>query len=131
MKTLWRVSDDDYLPDAASFASDREDAEAYLDNPGYGGRKLFRARVEVDRERVLSLFYEDDPIRILSKRFHQPHPGAIGPEEWIPMRPDLQAAIHDAGFDWVIVKDSFPEGAETWIWLGEFNDEPELIEVKP
>lgn len=125
--TLWRAADDDYVPDAASFARRRVDAEAYFDNRGFGGAELWKARVRTSEARVLNLYAERDPVSFVVELLgigH--HPGAIGIEEWIPMRPEVQAGLHDAGYDWVIVLDSFPEGAETWLWIGPFEREPEL-----
>jgi hypothetical protein len=128
-KTLWRAAADDYIPDAASFAAHREDAEAYFDDPGYGGSLLWRARVNVTEDEVLNLYDERDPVTLLAEKYDLSHPGAIGVEEWIPRDPELQEAIHEEGFDWVVVRDSFPEGAETWLWLGAFDDAPELEEA--
>lgn len=128
-KTLWRAANDDYIPDAAAFATDREDAEAYFDDPGYGGSILWKAHVVFNEDEVLNLYDESDPVTELSDKYGLPHPGAIGVEEWIPSDPELQTAIHEDGFDWVVVRDSFPEGAETWLWIGDFDDEPQLKKV--
>jgi hypothetical protein len=126
--TLWRAAEDDYIPDAASFARDREDAEAYLDNPGYGGATLWRAKIQVEDDAVLDLYDERDPVGFLTEEFDLPNPGAINVEEWIPQDPELQDLLGET-YDWVKVCDSFPEGAETWIWVGPFEREPELEEV--
>lgn len=128
--TLWRAADDDYVPDAASFARDRDDAEAYFDNPGYGGATLWRTKVRTTEEAVLNLYDERDPIGFLVEEYDLSNPGAINVEEWIPMDPDLQTTLREDGYDWIVVRDSFPEGAETWIWIGPFEREPELEEVE-
>jgi hypothetical protein len=127
--TLWRAAADDYVPDAASFARNRADAEAYLDNPSFGGGVLFRTRVETDVGRVLNLYDERLPAAFLAAQFGLRHPGALGVEEWIPMDPAVQEALAAAGYDWVIVRDSFPPEAETWLWIGPFDREPELTSV--
>ena len=37
-------------------------------------------------------------------------------------------ALVARGYRWVRLTDSYPEGCETWTWLGA-GDEPELMEV--
>jgi len=124
--TLWRAAADDYVPDAASFARRRADAEAYLDNPRFGGATLYRAKVRTSEDAVLNLYDERDPVTLLADRFGLQHPGAIGVDEWVPRDTRLQDALREAGYDWVIVRESFPEGAETWLWIGPFEREPKL-----
>lgn len=124
--TLWRAAQDDYVSDATSFARRREDAEAYLDNPGFGGANLFHTRVRTTGDAVLNLYDERDAVTLLADRFDLQHPGAIGVDEWIPRDVRLQDALREAGYDWVVVRESFPEGAETWIWIGPSEREPEL-----
>lgn len=114
-RDLWRVADDDIITDNASFATSREAAEAYLDNPGFGGRNLFRARVTMDPERVLDLYDEADPVSVLADRLGISHPGAIGADEWVPR---ISYEIRDAGIDWVRVRESYPADSETWIYVG-------------
>lgn len=82
--TLWRAAQDDYVSDTTSFARRREDAEAYLDNPGFGGASLFRTRVRTTGDAVLNLYDERDAVTLLADRFDLQHPGAIGVDEWIP-----------------------------------------------
>ena len=130
IRLLWRVADDDYIPDAASFARERVDAEAYFDNPGYGGASLWRAVADVPEDAVLNLYDEQDAVGWLAEEYDLQNPGAINVEEWIPRDPDLQALLRDDGYDWVVVRDSFPENAETWLWIGPFEREPELEEVR-
>lgn len=48
MVTLYRAANDDFVRAGVSFADSRETAEAYLDNPGFGGTALYRTRVTVD-----------------------------------------------------------------------------------
>jgi hypothetical protein len=124
--TLWRAAEDDYISDTASFARQRDDAEAYLDNPSFGGANLFRTKVRTTEDAVLNLYDERDAVTLLADRFDLQHPGAIGVDEWIPRDVQLQDALREAGYDWVIVRDSFPEDAETWLWIGPSEREPEL-----
>ena len=129
--TLWRAATDDYVPDAASFARDRADAEAYLNNRGFGGPVLWKARVATDESRVLNLYDEQEPMDFLTHLLDMPHPGAIGVEEWIPMRSDVQEALAVVGYDWVVVRESFPADSETWLWIGPFDREPTLVPATP
>lgn len=128
--TLWRAADDDYVTDAASFARNRADAETYFDNPGYGGSLLWQTQVQVDPDLVLNLYEEQDPVSFVAELLDVHHPGAIGIEEWIPMTVEVQEGLRDAGYEWVVVRDSFPQGAETWLWIGSFEDEPVLVNVR-
>lgn len=54
--TLYKATDrTDSFASGAAFAANEEDAEAYLDNPGYGGSELISVEVEVARDEILSL----------------------------------------------------------------------------
>jgi hypothetical protein len=129
-KVLWRAAQDDYIRDTASFAADREDAEAYRDNRGYGGPVLYRAEVEIDEAEVLDLYDldESDAIRAIRERTGLPHPGAISPDVWVAW---IATDLESAGIRWVRVRDTYPEGAETWTYISHADaDDLELIEVE-
>lgn len=128
-KTLWRAAEDDYIPDAAAFSAERAVAEAYMHNRGFGGPLLYRAIVRYDPMVVLNLYDLEDPLGEVASMTGLRRPGALGVEEWIPMDPEVQTRLHDLGFDWVVVRDSFPDGAETWLWIGDFEHEPRLRRV--
>lgn len=123
-KRLYRAADDDIVTDNASFSTTREAAQAYLDNPGFGGRSLYRADVEIDPKRTLDLFDSSDPIGDIMKRTGLDHPGAIGADEWVPR---VSSHLREKDIDWVRVRESYPENSETWIWVG--GDDPEMIEL--
>jgi hypothetical protein len=82
--------------------------------------------VKASEDAVLNLYDERDPVGFLADKYDYGNPGAINIEEWIPRDPDLQTVLREDGYDWVVVRDSFPEGAETWLWIGPFSREPEL-----
>ncbi|GIV50958.1 MAG: hypothetical protein KatS3mg038_1479 [Candidatus Kapaibacterium sp.] len=46
---LWRAAHNSRIFRGACFAQDRRDAEAYLDNPGFGGPRLFCVEVQPTR----------------------------------------------------------------------------------
>lgn len=126
---LFRAAADDYVSVGYSFAKERSSAEAYLDNPGFGGDKLYRAIIKVDLERVADLRGRD--VDEVVDEMGVEHPGAIGLDEWVTHMSggNLRRAFVAKGFQWIIVDESFPEGTETWVWLGE-GDEPELKRVR-
>ena len=121
---LYRAANDDYISDSASFAEDRETAEAYRNNGGFGGQTIFRAEVDIDPATVLELVDADDPMAALLAAIDSDHDyGAIGVDE---LAPRLADRLAEAGYEWVRVAESFPVDTITWIWVG--GDEPELIE---
>ena len=123
-KVLWRAADDDVLTDCGSFAEAADVARAYLDNPGFGGRRLFRAEVEINVASMLDLVDADDAVAVVAARIGAGHPGAIGADEYVPrVSYDLRAA----GVEWVRVRESYPADTITWIWVG--GDDPEMVEV--
>jgi len=125
MMTLWRAANDDSISDCASFSTTRGAAEAYLSNPGFGGRTLYRAEVEIDAAKVLDLIDCDDAIERLCDVTGKAHPGAIDADEWAPR---ISYEIRDAGYEWVRVLESYPSETETWIFVG--SNDPEMVEVE-
>jgi len=123
---LYRAADDDLVTDTASFSASRDAAREYLDNPGFGGRNLYKTDVEIDPERFLDLsdMDPDDAIKVLMDRTGKTHPGAIGPDEWVPR---ISYDLRDKGIDWVRVKESFPVESDTYIWVG--GNDPDLIPI--
>lgn len=120
--TLYRAADTDTWGDCAAFAETREAAEAYLDNPGYGGARLWSC--EVQPRNVLDLTGEDDATAAIAERIGAAHPGAIGADEYAPR---VSYELRDAGVEWVRVRESYPEDSITWIYVG--SDDPELEEL--
>ena len=112
-RTLYSAADDPFMGDVTSFARRRADAEAYRDSPGYGGATLYRVVVDIDEDAVLDT--RDDMPRWLARAVEAM--GAVNVEEAIPMSSKIQSEARARGFRWVIVEDSFPEGAETWLLI--------------
>lgn len=124
-KTLWRAASDDYISQGYSFAAEREVAELYLDNPGFGGDKLYKAVVKFEESQVIDL--TDASASEVADRLDMRVPGAIGLDEWLPREDDAIEKLRAAGFLWALVAESYPAGSTTWIWLGTFyDDEPAL-----
>lgn len=123
---LWRAANDDHISDSASFAEDRETAEAYLSNGGFGGDTLYCTEVEIDD--YLDLTGDDAMERLLEALDSDHNYGAIGVDELVPR---VASKLADAGIQWVKVNESFPCDTITWIYVGGvMGDEPELIEAE-
>lgn len=122
-KTLWRAADDDIVVDTASFSVSREAAELYLDNPGFGGAKLWTAKVSIEESQLLDLYdlADDAAFAAICDLTGLTHPGAIGVDEWVPR---ISYELRDAGIAWVRVRESYPVDSETWIFVGQ--DDPEM-----
>jgi hypothetical protein len=127
-KTLWRAAQDDYIDTGYSFATTRANSEVYLDNPGFGGATIYRAKISVSEKQVVDL--QGLTVRELAKSMGFNDPGAIDIDEWLPRTPDAITELRSQGFLWAMVEESFPENSTTWIWLGSgLDDEPELEAV--
>lgn len=122
--TLYRAAESDVLTDCGSFAESIETARMYLDNPGFGGRRLYRAVVELESSAVLDLIDESDPAGVIAERIGRDHPGAIGADEYAPR---VSYELRESGVEWVRVRESYPVDTVTWIWVG--GDDPELEEI--
>jgi hypothetical protein len=123
-RTLYRAADSDIIVGSASFAADIETARAYLNNPGFGGRALYVTEVEMDEDAVLDLYNltAEKAIEAIMERADLSHPGAIGADEWAPR---VSYELRDAGVEWVRVRESYPQDAETWIFVGD--DDPDMV----
>lgn len=139
--TLYRATDRvDSYGSGACFAADEEDAESYLDNPGFGGAELLEVEVRVDLDRVLSLVdgrrdgipygrqdryawqdlaealdldkHDQEVIRDLKEEGESYLHGIVDSRK-------RRAQLHAAGYDWVVYQDSYPDDAVTWTYLGE------------
>jgi hypothetical protein len=128
-RTLYRAADDDYLSDCASFAANRDDAEAYLNNPGFGGSKLWQTTFEVDDEAVIDIRSDRDDVQVqaLLDAIESDREPCGASVDSLLAEPSIVEALVARGYRWVRLTDSYPEGSETWTWLGA-GDEPELVE---
>lgn len=112
---FYRASDDDAVLPGMCWAETRETAELYRLNPGFGGARLWQAELAIDSAEVLDLAELgtrealDRLIEVVGR-----DPGAIGPDEWIPRVAEELAA---GGWAWARVRESYPQGTVTWIWL--------------
>ena len=107
------------------WADERDVAEAYRDNQGYGGPAIYA--LETASDAILDLtagqpHYSRDDVEMIAMLAD-----VLGDED-LPdnRRGDYihdvleDAAITDAlraRYDWVVIYDSYPEGARTWLRL--------------
>lgn len=127
--TLYRAANDDYVDEGYSFAEDESVARLYLDNPGYGGGTLYRARVRVAPDAVADL--RGKSADEVGSELGLGWPGAIGIDEYLT-RPEgicVRSRLAQEGYEWAIVDESYPAGAATWVWLGA-GTEPKLVKVR-
>lgn len=124
--TLYRAADDDMIVGTASFAETLETAREYLDNPGFGGDRLWTTTVEIDDSTLLDLSGDNNAIGTVCALLGCEHPGAIGIDEWVPMI--VSSDLAALGYEWVRVRESFPADTVTWIFIG--SDDPELEEIE-
>lgn len=127
--TLYRAADDDYLDEGCSFAEKKSTARAYLHNPGYGGGRVYRAKVRYEPEAVADL--RGKSADEIAEELSLSPPGAIGADEYVTHSGsvELRRRLVHQGFQWALVDESFPPGTVTWVWLGE-GEEPELVRVE-
>lgn len=130
--TLYRATDRSYAEQGDSLSPERATAAAYLDNPGFGGAHLYRVRVTVDFGRVLDLRGEStrEAISALAEALGVDAESFSGAADHVHDVWERSDAIRDAiavRYDWVRYTDEYPEGAETWLYLG--SDDIDLDEV--
>lgn len=135
-KTLYRAAQDDYTFSGMSLAARCEDAEAYLDNPGFGGANLYSMTVAIDPDRVLRL---DDMYdladALIAAGWSDDHRldivenlGGTGAYifEILAHRKGVASALARS-YDWVVFADNYPVGCETWWALVEPTAELILV----
>ena len=111
---VYRAANDDFLMQGFSFAEIREDAEAYLDNPNFGGSAIYVCDIPSDHS-ILDI--TDDPWNRLSElagREIDPSCGAGMVSQAIQFVPHILDTIAEAGYDWVRYVDDFPPGCVTY-----------------
>lgn len=126
-RRLYRAGDDDILTGPTSFAREKDSAIEYLDNPGFGGSTLYVVEApEIDPKTVFDLVEESDQDDAL-REVTGIDMGSITADQVIAHQHVVNKLV-DLGYQWVRLIDTYPEGSETWTWLGEGED-PELEEL--
>lgn len=141
MKTLYRAADQSTARQGACFTSSQADAEAYLDNPGFGGATLYS--VEIDPRFRLECLGRRNGLQELAEDLFETlggdHESADDlRQSWVDAgltrvfqvienRPAVKRAVA-ASYDWLVYEDDYPEGCETWMYLGDGEIEMEEAE---
>jgi len=122
MTTLYRAAKETYMErGTASFSADRSVAEAYTDNPSFGGSTIYT--VDADLSDMLDLVDGDMP-RWLER--HVEKMGAIELAQAITAPwAKTYTMLAERGYRWVRFADDFPEGAVTIarVVLGDDSDD--------
>jgi len=132
--TLYRAANTPAMNlDSTSFARSKECAEAYRDNPPFGGSHLYKVTLDVDDREILDLTY-DVPSWLAA---HMDVGAAT--TDWLitaAAQERAQQKILARGYRWVKVRDTYPVDCETWVlltnpsdWYAEDVVEPKMIEI--
>jgi hypothetical protein len=120
MTTIYRASDYCDARVGFSFSEDRETAEAYMSNPGFGGENIYGVDVELDG--VLDLTEAADEWDELSEAAGI----TIDPAQYhyhfarvLPTSDAICEALAANGYHWVRFNDDFPADAVTIIPVSE------------
>lgn len=142
--TIWRAMDPEryYTGEGSCWAEDEHTARAYQDNPGFGGRGLYRAEGELGQ--VLDLTEEHTHPMTLLAELVAAHLGEDQEElydrlrrlyvwdyEAIESEPEIIAALRAQCWDWVRYLDTYPNGAPVLMRIATEPLEAELVEIRP
>lgn len=140
---LYRASDSPLASPFSSFSPDIETAISYTDNRGFGGSKIYA--YEVHPEKALELYdgRHTDSRKALDKLAQVIAPLRAPKRQWeegdwdwrdlsdewggsyghlifhiLERDRHINRDLRELGYDWISHVDDFPDGAETWRWLG-------------
>lgn len=126
MKTIYRAADDDSATMDTSFAERLEDAQAYLNNPGFGGAQVWRFEVEIEDENLLDFTVDERAAwrriaQVLGKSIEQVEDGGQGIVHpfFDNATMDELESLAEAGIMWVRYEDSYPAGCITMRYIGD------------
>jgi hypothetical protein len=122
-----RKSDARKIPAGSCWTPSKEDAKAYTNNPGYGGKNIIS--IEINPKNILDLrsgtghddwgalrdiLYPDMDIRDAKEEINERIWGELESAEDALDDADIRHEIAQAGYDWVIYEDTYPAQCETW-----------------
>ena len=113
---LFRAAADDFVRVGTSFAENRSVADAYTNNPGFGGPNVYIGDVVTGK--VLDLTKESDQWAGLSKATGEAIDQARSQFHFaraLTENDELLTKLAGKGYSWVRFVDDFPEGAVTWV----------------
>lgn len=116
MKTMYRAAKDALVGVGYSFAGRRSDAEAYLDNPGFGGETLYRCRIEMGDMIDLTESPWDTLSEAIGEEINPAHHQYHFPST-VTACDTICAKLAAAGYHWARIIDDYPEGCITYVPL--------------
>ena len=126
---LWRAMDrHGYTGQWSCWSERREDAEAYLDNPGYGGDTLHVTLVDLTDARILDLTEGNEFLRLAWALYDNEEAQQEALQRWsrqgfsyayqVWENNSDEAQLLAQRYDWVVYEDDYPAWAVTWCYLG-------------
>jgi hypothetical protein len=109
------------------FSPERESAEAYLNNPGFGGTILFTMTLDIDMDTVLDIRNESDAAQLSALVEASGVDMGATTADWLVVQDRVADALVAAGIRWVRLLDTYPVGAETWVYLDPSWDEEDAM----
>jgi hypothetical protein len=132
-QTLYRAADSSDITGPTAFAAARETAEAYLDNPGFGGAILWTVQVDVPDAAILDVRSESDSEQVQAIVAATGLDMGAATADWLVMQDAVAEALVALGYRWVRLLDTYPVGAETWVCLHAEEDqwlEDDMLELE-
>lgn len=116
-----KPTDAQTVPSGSCWTSELETAEAYTDNPGFGGEHIVEIRIEVEPGDVADARGDDardiGPIAALLGLERD----TLQANGWdsvfcvLENSATARGVLRDAGYRWVRYYDDFPENADCWV----------------
>lgn len=126
--TLYRAADDDSITGLTCFSPKKSVAREYQNNRGFGGANLYRAEVECDDAAILDIRSECDADQVAALvELTGIDMGSVT-ADWLVVQERVAEALVSRGYRWVRLLDTYPVGAETWVYLYDGED-PELEQI--
>lgn len=139
MKLYRATGVQDYSGTGSCWTPRREDAEAYWDNPGFGGPHLLCWEGEPESGSVLDLTRDHDEFGTLFEA------AGLDQAEWLAAGrkfpdyiyqvwewwPDVAEALQARGYAWIVYEDDYPARCETWAYIGRPYLHATVIATRP
>ena len=116
MRTIYRAAKDDQVGVGCSFAGRRSDAEAYLDNPGFGGPTLYTCQIELADMIDLTESPWDALSDAIGESVNPAHHQYHFPST-VTACDAICAKLAAKGYHWARIIDDYPEGCITYVPL--------------
>lgn len=128
---LYRAANNEFITGPTSFASLMSSAIAYMDNPGFGGNKLYELVVDIDPSTVLDIRDDSQDAQVMALIDASGISMGATTADFLAVQERVADSLLVKGYNWIRLIDTFPEGSETWVFIGEdsflLESEMELI----